>query len=647
MSLSMTRNTMKRSASAFGLFLILVVVSLAGCSRGGSGVPFVAAPGPAPGHQPVLSVSAVAGNGNVTLDWSSIADATEFAIYSSNSATDPGSFIASVSSLSTQYVDAAVVNGNTYYYTIEALNGTTIIGRSGQVSATPDAPPALITISGTMQYRDREYDSGGFTGSESSKAIRYAPVELVSESGVLLSAQTDSTGFYRFMTAPTLTVYVRVLAAATPPGSPAGIEVNDLADNLYAVRGNNFIASGNSDISVTVPSTSIGGVFNILDAFTNGFEFDHALSSYPSITLSAFWQQGSTIGTYYCSGPETGCSQGQGIYVANTATDADEYDDDVLYHEFGHFTAACFSHDDSPGGAHMLTSNDLDLRLAWSEGWGDAMPGSIKRWLYSTNPGLISATGVYPDYLTEYVDTMAHGTGIALNMATPGGSPYLYASGEVAIAKILLDLNRDYGMQNVWDVVADFKNNPPSTPVNLELFWDRWNALPNTASLPISAYFASRQIYYSADSFEPDGDGAFATPYTPGTPQVHSIYPAGDLDFVWISTVANQWYTVSTSNLNGADTVVRVYDRNYVLLGLNDNANGYSSSVYAVPSDEPSLGLCDAYQVCHDNRPDVLASSMQFRAANAGPYYIKILSSSNRPVSAGRYGAYTLSITSP
>jgi hypothetical protein len=637
---------MNRSAKAFSLFLFLVF-SLSGCGKGGSGTPLAASGGPALRQEPVLSVSAVAGSGRVTLDWSSIANATEFAVYSSNSATDPGGIIASVAAPSQEYVDTTVVNGNTYYYIIEALNGTTVIGRSAQVSATPDAPPAVVTISGTMQYQDREYDAGGFTGSESRKAIRYASVELVSGSGVLLSMQTDSTGFFRFTTAPTPTVYVRVLAAAAPPGSPAGIEVNDLAGNLYAVRGNSFVASGNTDITVTVSSTSIGGVFNILDVFTSGFEFDRALSSYPSVTLSSFWQKSSSIGTYYCSGPGEGCSRGQGIYVTNGSNDADEYDDDVLYHEFGHFTAACFSRDDSPGGAHMLTSNDLDLRLAWSEGWGDAMPGNIKRWLLSSNPGLISATGVYPDYLTEYVDTTAHGAGIALNMAAPGGSPYLYASGEVAIAKILLDLNRDYGMQNVWDVVADFRKNPPQTPVNLELFWDRWNDLPGTSSMPISAYFASRQIDYSADPFEPDGDDAFAAPYTPGSPQVHRFYPAGDVDFVSISTLTNQLYTVSTSDLNGADTVVEVYNRNLALVASSDNANGYASWVYAVPSGDPSLGLCDVYHVCHDNRPDVLASSKQFRAAYSGSYYVRIRSSSNKPASAGRYGTYTLSITSP
>ena len=296
---------------------------------------------------------------------------------------------------------------------VDALNGATDLGMSSQVSATPTSgTPVTITINGTVQYQDKEYDTNGFTGNQPYKAVRYAEVDLVTvpTNSVLYTALTDSTGFYSISTDPTTsTVYVRVQSTATIPGA-APIAVMSLSNALYGVASNNFIPSGNANVNISIPSTSVGGAFNILDVFTNGFNFVHNLSGTYPPSLNGFWQVNNSNGTYYCSGI---CPRGDGIYVLNSSSDTDEYDDDVLYHEFGHFTAAHFSQDDSQGGAHMLTNNDLDMRLAWSEGWGDAMPGNIKMWLNSANPNLLSSSGVP---LTEYVDTIPGGAGIALDI---------------------------------------------------------------------------------------------------------------------------------------------------------------------------------------------------------------------------------------
>jgi hypothetical protein len=283
------------------------------------------------------------------------------------------------------------------------------------------------------------------------------------------------------------------------------------------------------------------------------------------------------------------------------------------------------------------------MRLAWSEGWGDSFPGAVKLWLNTTAPNLLSSASKVS--LTEYVDTTGSTAGIAIDMGNPDGTYgylYNYACGEVAIAKILLDANQSFGMDKVWSVIADFKATP-TTPVNLELFWDRWNTKGYSS---LQSIFNNRQIFYS-DLYTSDTFST-ATSIQLNKPQVHYIYPDGDFDLVSLNTITNQFYTVATSNLlNGADTYIEVYNPNQVQIAANDNANGYSSSIYPVPSVDPSLSLCDQYQVCHDNRPEVLSSSKQFKASTSGPYYVKIYSSPNRPVSAGRYGTYTLKITSP
>jgi hypothetical protein len=50
--------------------------------------------------------------------------------------------------------------------------------------------------------------------------------------------------------------------------------------------------------------------------------------------------------------------------------DSDEYDDHVIAHEYGHFLMSNFSRESSPGGSHGF-GDQLDPRLAWSEGWGN------------------------------------------------------------------------------------------------------------------------------------------------------------------------------------------------------------------------------------------------------------------------------------
>ncbi len=681
---------MKR-ISAFHTTVNLIILSataflVSSCGNGGSGS-WSSTTTPSANPTTILSstsgapmaVSAVAGNGTVMLGWSSVASAVYYNVYRSTSSGTVGTKIASPNT--NTYLDSNLTNNTTYYYIVTSIDNTgKESGASNQVSAKPVATIGPITISGQVQYQDKEYGSNGFTGNLLAKAVRFATVELVDAvtTSVLYSTTTDSTGLYSFSTSTgAAAVYVRVNAEASPPGSSSPIQVEDLSANIYAVVSDNFIPSGNASVNITVTTTSIGGAFNILDVLTNGFQFDYTMSSgmYPP-ALTAYWQPNSCNplnGTYYCDG--NGCGN-EGIYVLNDPTgsagcgpDTDEYDDDVLYHEFGHFTAAHFSKDDSPGGTHFLTSNDLDMRLAWSEGWGDSMPGNIKLWLSTSGQAnLLSSSGVP---LTEYVDTIPGGAGVAIDMDNPdwtsGYAPvnFSYATNEVAVAKILLDMNGNVGMPSVWSVIADFQAHPPATPVNIELFWDRWNSLESPSTLSsLQTAFNNRLIIYS--DLSTNNTFSTAVPVSPGSSVTYNLYPAGDADYFSFNAFSGQHYTITTSQLlNGADTIITLFNPDLTLtLGTtppnpNDNANGtiYSGTTAypSAPSDVYSSLVCDSYGVCHENANssftslgfDILGSQLAFTAASSGTYYVKVQSSSSRPVSSGRYGTFTLKITSP
>lgn len=646
--------------------MALVLVS---CGGGGGGSSVPTTPAAAVPGVP-MAVSAVAGSNTVTLGWGPVASATKYNIYRSTTA---GTEMKISSSNTTSYSDTGLANGSLYYYVVTAANSKGEGGKSSEVSATPSAPTGSVTISGTVLYQDKEYDVNGFTGNMPYKAVRYASVDLVVDdtaSSVLATAQTDSNGAYSILTTPTTSVvYVRVKTEATLSGITPQVAVKSQSGTIYSAAGNNFIPSGSASVNIAIPATSIGGAFNILDVFTNGIQFVYSLSgTYPPVALSGFWQKSSSNGTYYCS---SGCLAGEGIYILNYSGDTDEYDDDVLYHEFGHFIAAHFSQDDSPGGVHHLTDNDLDMRLAWSEGWGDSMPGNIKMWLYTTSPELISSTGTYPDYLTSYIDTYGNSAQIAIDMDNPDGTynyynTFIYSCNEVAIAKIILDLNKNFGMQDVWSVLTNFQTTHPN-PVNLELFWDQWISLGEPLSslittATISSVFSNRQIFYSSDNFEPDDPISSASTYTVNVTglQQHTLYGAADVDYIAFNAQAGSHYTITTLNLkNGADTFISLINPDQVtptpvsspVTNPNDNASGitYISCALHPLDTNCNYDYYDASQnyIYPLNDATTLSSRITFVAPTPGTYYVSVASSPSRPMSAGRYGSYDFTITQP
>ena len=637
------------------IFLCGAMLSLALSCGGGGGSVYTVTTTPTM-NGVISSISAIAGNGSVTVSWGPVTGATSYIVYSSLSS--PVSHVTATKHIvsGTTFDDSGLTNGVPYYYVMTSIESGIESSDSSEVSAVPGDSG---TISGTVLYEDKEYGISGFTGNTAMKAVRYATVEVVNvaTSSVLNSTKTDSRGAYRLAVAAGPTVYVRVLSEAVPATAP--VSVKNLSGAKYGMSGINLPLTGSASVNISAPSTNpAGGAFNILDVLTNGFEFvKHLSGAYPPVSLSAFWEKGNLNGTFYCTG--VSCPSGDGIYVLNTTTDTDEYDDDVLYHEFGHFVATNFSRDDSPGGQHALSSNDLDMRLSWSEGWGDFFPAALKSWLWSdlSTQGLLSsAPGTE---LSRYVDTVSGGAGVSFNFATPPVNvSFWYATNEAAIAKILWDLQTNFTVQPIWSVVSSFTSTIPSTPVNLEAFWDAWYTLRSlstatTELASVRSIYAARSINYYADPYEQDDSLATASTYTINvTPQqVRTLYsksyPAADVDVVSFAAISGNAYTITTSNmLNGADTVILVSNPSGTVIAANDNSNGIDYSSGRVPRlVMPSL--CDFNGICHDNRSDILGSHVSFVATTAGMHSVKIESSPVRPVSAGRYGSYTLTITSP
>jgi len=95
----------------------------------------------APTGPPTLT--ALAGDGKVTLTWSGAAGATAFDVKRSTTSGGPYVLLAPAVKGKT-YVDTNVVNGTTYYYVVSAKNTVGESGDSNEVSATPKSPSDLL-----------------------------------------------------------------------------------------------------------------------------------------------------------------------------------------------------------------------------------------------------------------------------------------------------------------------------------------------------------------------------------------------------------------------------------------------------------------------------------------------------------------------
>jgi hypothetical protein len=115
-------------------------------------------PGPTAPDAPG-GVSAVAGDGSVSVSWDEVADADGYRVGRADDAGGPFTEVGDV--VDPAYVDGAVVNGTTYHYRVTAYGGAGESDPSGVVSATPVGsvdppvdPPVGVPLDGLVLALD-------------------------------------------------------------------------------------------------------------------------------------------------------------------------------------------------------------------------------------------------------------------------------------------------------------------------------------------------------------------------------------------------------------------------------------------------------------------------------------------------------------
>ncbi len=240
------------------------------------------------------------------------------------------------------------------------------------------------------------------------RPIRQATVQLVdaTTNAVIASVVSDDTGLYSLTGPQNPEVFVRV-RTELKNGANWDVEVrNNVVDPndpnppalaarpIYVLDGSTFNTGTSGQTRDLTATTGWGGAsytgtraaapFSILDSIYEGMLLIRGEDATATFApLDAFWSpdnsttQGSGTFDQRADSGEIGTSfytQNMLFLLGNDGDDAEEFDDHVIVHEWGHYFEDNFSRSDSIGGAHGV-GDQLDMRVAFGEGFATALAG--------------------------------------------------------------------------------------------------------------------------------------------------------------------------------------------------------------------------------------------------------------------------------
>ncbi|MBT8066267.1 MAG: PKD domain-containing protein [Gammaproteobacteria bacterium] len=275
------------------------------------------------------------------------------------------------------------------------------------ITITVSEASAAVNISGKVQY---EFVPPNFAcrgldfAATETRPIRAATVQLIEDAtgNVLDAIVAAENGDYAFTdVTPNTEVRVRIRAELKRSGAPSwDVEVRDNVDTspnppplgsrpLYAYE-ESFNSGLNADLVRDITATTgwdgsaysgtrAAAPFAILDTIYAGMQLVLTADADADFgPLDAFWSVNNTlVSPTDIDNGELSSSFYRGdldslFLLGDADVDTEEFDDHVNAHEWGHYFEDVFSRSDSVGGSWSISQN-LDARLAFGEGWAQAL----------------------------------------------------------------------------------------------------------------------------------------------------------------------------------------------------------------------------------------------------------------------------------
>lgn len=264
---------------------------------------------------------------------------------------------------------------------------------SNPIEAINNSSNFFVSISGRITYAKAKLNDSniGLNLNYDKEIVKSAPkilVKILDENeNILFQTFTNENGEYLFpYINKNIMVKVRAYAMMKYQGlSSWNIKVVDNTNgNAVYVSEGDFIDTKESDnrrdLKILLKNRK-SAPFSILNdvylSMKKIMEIENTL--FPPLTLN--WSvnnisvdgkiKDGQIGTSFFDGKSN-------IYIlGDIDSDADEFDSNVLIHEWGHYFQKKFSRDDSIGGSHA-ENDTLDIRVAFSEGFGNAWSAIVR-----------------------------------------------------------------------------------------------------------------------------------------------------------------------------------------------------------------------------------------------------------------------------
>ena len=458
-------------------------------------------------------------------------------------------------------------------------------------------------------------------------------VEVVDAStqATLGTTTSDTNGNYAVQAPTGINVLVRANAILSP-NSGNTVDVLQVVDNTqgdagWALDSSAFItpatvvtknlnaSSGWNGTSYTATQRT-AGPYAILDTIYTAVQKIKAVDSaavFPK--LSIHWSSNNIpasgniaagqIGSSYFSNSNNAVSGAvvtRDLYILGKENiDTDEYDSHVIAHEFGHYLQNVFSRDDSIGGQHGGADDRLDMRVAFSEGWGYAWAAYVLN-----NP------------ISTDVNSQAQTRGSAIDVAA-GESVNSGWFKEKSVQKIIYDIinSAAIGFEPVWTALkTGIKATPALTSIHsLAYALRQANA---SYEAPLNAILTSQNITPPMDSY-----GANETNF--GSPVIASLNPiylnygavsstlnnvcvtdavdsnshgnkAGEYRFIKINlpSAGNRTFSVTKAKSSfPTDPDFSVYDKNGRVVNAASDGVDTQSATKLLPAGDYVLALTD------------------------------------------------------
>ncbi|MBU2887023.1 hypothetical protein KO507_14730 [Gilvimarinus agarilyticus] len=396
---------------------------------------------------------------------------------------------------------------------------SSVSSTSSSAQSSASSSSAEVDITGTVTYDRVPVTSTGLDYANTyEQPVRAAVVNLVDSSGqILANTETNDAGSYSFTIDANTLVKIQVEARSQRTGTPRWhlrVEDNTNDNALYVLEGALFNSgSSHSNRDLHAPSGWTGNSYGdvrsaapfaildtVYDALTKLLESDANLQL-PVSRLR--WSPLNKTANGALTSGDIGTSfySNSVIYIlGDEDNDTDEYDQHVVAHEWAHYLEDKLANrQDSVGGSHS-GSDKLDMRVAFSEGFGNAIAGHV-----------------LADAL--YLDTYSAQQGFAGGFDIAAGS---YSDSgwfnESSIQSILYRFSQTTGG---FDAVVDVLSSPHyrDSEAHLSIFTFA-DVLSNVEPTKLSSF----ESFYNAETIHSTDAFALGETNDGGTPNALPIY---------------------------------------------------------------------------------------------------------------------------